>query len=81
MTGEKRQRYQSALAVFSSDLTTTASPARTNPTFTVTSSLCECRSAGKLNFKAGHENIEMTMKYCKNRKPEDADEKKMEEGL
>lgn len=31
--------------------------------------------------KAGHENIEMTMKYCKNRKSEDADEKKMEEGL
>jgi len=31
--------------------------------------------------KAGHENIEMTMKYCKNRKSEEADEKKMEEGL
>lgn len=31
--------------------------------------------------KAGHENIEMTMKYCKNRKSEEDDEKKMEEGL
>lgn len=31
--------------------------------------------------KAGHENIEMTLRYCKNRKSEEEDEKKMEEGL
>lgn len=31
--------------------------------------------------RAGHENIEMTMKYCKNRKSEEEDERKMEEAL
>lgn len=31
--------------------------------------------------RAGHENIEMTMRYCKNRKSEEEDEKKMEEKL
>lgn len=31
--------------------------------------------------KAGHETIEMTMKYCKNRKSEEDDEKKMDEGF
>lgn len=31
--------------------------------------------------RAGHESIEMTLKYCKDRKSEEEDEKKMEEGL
>ena len=31
--------------------------------------------------RAGHESIEMTLKYLKNRKSEEEEEQKMEEGL